>query len=118
MIHIHEAVFKTLLGNIALLVGCPFLTVFGLDAIIAVSKAYWLVDVLIPILIPFGPGCWFLALLVGGTFPTITAESVLRSMIAVYERPPTVYVLLKYKTDIECLLFGPDPEERIYNRSL
>ena len=118
MIHIHEAVFRTLLGNIALLFGGPFLALYSLDAILVVSQAYWLVDALVLIWVLSFLSCWTLAIVVGLVFPSITVESILRSTITAYERPPTVYVLLPIKTDFERLLFGPDPEERIYNRSL
>ena len=118
MIHIHEAVFKTFLGNLALLFGGPFLALYCFNAILVVSQAHWLVDALTLIWVLSCVSCWSLAISVGGLLSCLTAESTLRTMITAYKRSPTVYVLLRLKTDFKRLFFGPGLKKRIYNRSL
>ena len=48
MIHIHEAVFKTILGNLILLWGAAVLTGLVGDAVVPVSEVVWFYYVRIP----------------------------------------------------------------------
>ena len=114
MIHIHEAVFKTILGNLILLWGAAVLTALVGDAVVPVSEAVWLNYVGIPIILTcavIGTLPVFLYVL----DPYMTGRSIWATMTCKAETPPAVYPLLDIKPTFERLLVGPGPEERIYN---